>query len=505
MGSPKAEIELDLNTEKAERGLDNFKGKAEKSFLDVKVSAEDLRKGWRFLEQGITAGAKAVEEWVEASIKAGTADKEFVRTLKELQGGADGFKAKLGEMVTQSGAAKGGLEALNTALTNVLNDFGDTDGRSKINGFFQAINTGAANSLRAFLGMRLAVKDLVSVFDTGGSLETLGKLQQFIEAKGSLISEKLFGIDLGPDVLTSLLKFGRGVGGEGSTDEILEKLIADLTTASGRGVESTGQIGKTPKARKGARGGGSTSQTVQLPAGLGGFSLGWTMDGGAATDAQQLDSAIGSDPDRALWLLYGINGDDLDSAQKAIDERQRESQGQAQASLDGFYGDLASLTGQGIGMMIGQIQNGEQDIGPAMAKLFGTLAQTIIPQLATMAGATTASGAAAATVGTPAAIVTGPLLAAAVAAFGAASVQGRSGLSSRGQSAMRDIHAGRVPNFSAPSATTRSSGFNAAPSGGTRGPINVVVNFNGTTIGENGARAGREVRRALERADRLGN
>ena len=177
------------------------------------------------------------------------------------------------------------------------------------------------------------------------------------------------------------------------------------------------------------------------------------------------------------------------------------------ADKQNFYNSMGQTIGQGLGSMIGAIQQGEAGVGQALAGLFNSLIGLIVPKLFGMAQATEASGVAASTIGTPAAIFSGVLLAGAAAAFAALGSSGRRSLATRGNTALAAARAGRAPTFAA--TTTTGGGFGTLPpitsiafQGGTRshGPTVVNVQFGSgpAILGGDPARIARDVQRFLE-------
>lgn len=228
---PRAEIEIGLDTEPAEEELEEFSGRIEKGLLDTNVSLRDLSRAWNAVEGAVAGAAKQAGEWVIKAKDAGRADREFVRELNDLTKAGEDFGVSMGTAITQSGAAKGALSALKTAVFGLQEQFGDKGAAKNINSFFSSINVGLANMLQAFVGVRAAVRDFAGMFDKGGAFESAGRLAAFMD-------DKLGGGFFTKSNISRLRELGKSLDPE--TDKLLDEIIADLMASSRRGVEPTG-------------------------------------------------------------------------------------------------------------------------------------------------------------------------------------------------------------------------------------------------------------------------
>lgn len=161
-----------------------------------------------------------------------------------LQANLTAYNKAQAKAVAQSGALKGAVDAISEAIRNLDNFFATEAGKTAVNEFFGTISRGAADLIRAFLGAKMAARELVEAMrpktesgsNWAAALSLSAPLPGFIKKR--LLQWSLQAQD--PNAKPE---------GESSLDKTLSDLADNLTAASNRKVEDSSRAfgGRTGK------------------------------------------------------------------------------------------------------------------------------------------------------------------------------------------------------------------------------------------------------------------
>ena len=203
----------------------------------------------------------------EAALKQSTS---LETRLKVLDAAYGDFKETLGGAVTQSTAAKKGIDAISIALTELQSYFASAEGRDAVNAFFGVILDLSSQAVNAMLGAYKVVQDLRGEGDRTSTMSRAGGAMGVVAAMSPLgaIRELITGKTRGESLkenLDQLLGRGESRVQQSPTLLALENLADNLAMAAKAAREARSEVfGGPGRAAGGGGGAGLPSVSVEV-------------------------------------------------------------------------------------------------------------------------------------------------------------------------------------------------------------------------------------------------
>lgn len=314
--------------------------------------------------------------------------------LKVLDAAYGDFKETLGQAVTQSGAAKRGIDAISIALTELQSYFASAEGRDAVNAFFGVILDLSSQAINAMLGAYKVVQDLRGEGDRQGALSRAGGALGVVTAMSplgairDLISGKTRGDSL-KESIDQLLGRGESRVVQSPTLLALENLADNLAMAAKAAREARSEVlGGLGRAAGGGGGAGLPGVSVEIGKIRDARLV--MLENEIQTQMQLEDGMRAALAEHQAALLREQADIQRQIETEAVNERNQarmDAYAQEQAAMQAHYRVLGDLSKQGAGIVSGNISDllVAWASGADMAEMtVGRFVGSILMQLGTM-------------------------------------------------------------------------------------------------------------------------